>query len=295
MQNHILTARLFGVTVTRAEEPNTEAVEPRRYNLQGLSRALRLLNAVAAVGGEGLSLTEAAQQIEATKSTTFSLLRTLMEFDYVSSFGHGPRYRLGPSVVHLADSYRESIPWLDLARPVAQALTERTGWTSRVASHIDGHPVFEDRIDAPGTIRFFTELGIREQPHVSAAGKAILACLPPEEVRRIVADTGLPRHTRNTITDVEVLLRDLERSYGRGFAIDDEEDDEGVFCIGAAFQSRTGAPLGAISITGLKADMSGWRVDELGAQVRASADNIARAMGGKVWVPAEPDSQEGGS
>ena len=265
-----------------------------RYSLQGLSRALRLLNALAAVGGEGLSLTEAAHQVEATKSTTFSLLRTLMDFDYVSSLDPGPRYRLGPAVVHLADSYSESLPWLAVARPVARALTERTGWTSRVASHIDGHPVFQDRVDGPGVIRFFTELGIRELPHISAAGKAILACMPDDEVRGIVTEAGLPAQTRHTITDVDVLLRDLELTRSRGFGVDDEEGAEGVFCIAAAFRARDARPLGAISITGLKSDMPAWRVQEFGRLVRAAADEVAAAVQGKGSVPTE-QSDEGGT
>ena len=275
----------FGMTTPRSVEPNTAWNETSgRYSLQSVSRALRLLNALAAAEGEGLSLTEAAQQIGATKSTVLSLLRTLMDFDYVTTFDRGPRYRVGPAVVHLAEGHKESLPWLDLARPIARTLTARSGWTSRIASHIDGHPVFEDRVDAPGVIRFFTPLGIREMPHVSSAGKAILACLPEAEVRRIICATGLPRRTRNTISDIEVLLRDLTLINDRGYAVDDEEDDEGVFCLAAAFQSRDGLPLGAISITGLKSEMPAWRVPEFGLMVREAANDIARAAGGRLWV-----------
>ena len=274
--------------ISRSAEPNSEASEGRGKNqLQGVARALRLLNELAAAGGEGLSLTEAAKQVGGTKSTVLALLRTLMDYDYVNGYGRGPRYRLGPAVVHLAEGHRESLPWLDLARPVAQRLTERSGWTSRLASHIDGHPVFEDRVDAPGVIRFFTPLGRREMPHVSAAGKAILACLPEAEVRRIVAETGLPRRTRNTITDVEDLVRDLAVISKRGYALDDEEDDEGVFCIAAPFRSTDGSPLGAISITGLKADLPAWRVPDFGAMVLDAADEIAAATGGPTWQSAD--------
>jgi IclR family acetate operon transcriptional repressor len=279
------------MTTPRSAEPNNDSeAGAGRTQLQGVARALRLLNELSSAGGEGLSLTEAARQIGATKSTTLSVLRTLMDFDYVTAFDRGPRYRLGPAVVHLAESHRDALPWLDAARPVARRLTERCGWTSRLASHIDGHPVFEDRFDGPGVIRFFTPLGIRELPHVSAAGKAILASLPEAEVRRIVAETGLPRRTRNTITDTEDLIRNLALISSTGYAIDDEEDDEGVFCLAAAFEDRDGAPLGAISITGLKSEIPAWRVPELGAQVRAAADEIAVAIGGRAWTaPADGD------
>jgi IclR family acetate operon transcriptional repressor len=287
-------AKLFGMSTQSSVEPNKPADEgSNRNSLQGVSRALKLLNALAAAGSEGLSLTEAARQVDTTKSTVLTLLRTMIDFDYVTSFDRGPRYRIGPAVVHLAEAHQESLPWLDVARPVARSLTARCGWTSRIASHIDGHPVFEDRVDAPGVIRFFTPLGIREMPHVSSAGKAILACMSEVEVRRIIAETGLPRRTRNTITDVEVLLRDLAVVNERGYAVDDEEDDEGVFCLAAAFQSRDGTPIGAISVTGLKSEMPSWRVPEFAVMVREAANEIARALGGRMWLPTEVADEEG--
>ena len=256
-----------------------------RYHLHGVSRALRLLNGLAGAGSEGLSLTEAAQLVDASKSTTFALLRTLVDLDYVSTFDRGPRYRLGPAVVHLADAYSGSLPWLEVARPVARALTERTRCTSRIASHLDGRPVFQERVDGPGVIRFFTDLGIREPPHISAAGKAILGCLPEDEVRRIVAETGLEARTRHTITDPDVLVRDVELARTRGFAVDDEEGDEGVSCIAAAFRTRDGDPLGAISITTLKSEMPAWRIHEFGQLVLAAANEIAGAPRGPARTP----------
>ncbi|OZM75668.1 IclR family transcriptional regulator [Pseudonocardia sp. MH-G8] len=271
-------------------DKSNEARPGGKYNLQGLSRALRLLDGLAEAGGEGLSLTEAAEYIETTKSTAFSVLRTLMEFDYVSSVGRTPRYRLGSAVVHLADRYKKAVPWLEVARPVARDLTDRTKWTSRIASHVGGHPVFQDRVEAPGMIRFNTELGIRELPHRSAAGKAILACLPESQVRHIVSESGLPRRTRNTITDVEALLDDLQLTRRRGFAVDDEEDDEAVLCIAAAFHSSDVVPLGAISVTGLKADMPDWRLQQTGPIVVNAAEQITRALGGNVRQTTESAS-----
>ena len=267
--------------------------EGGRYNLRSVTRALRLLNALATAGEEGLSLTEASRQVEASKSATFSLLKTLLEYDYATSFDRGPRYRLGPAIVHLADGYSESLPWLRTALPIARELTASTGWTSRIATHIDGHPVFQERVDAPGVLRFFTQLGIKELPHRSSAGKAILSQLPEAEVRRIVGATGLPARTPNTITDVEVLLRELRRSTTRGYAVDDEEDDEGIFCIASPVCDRNGAPIGAISITGLKSTMPAWRVAEFGSRVLAAANQISVAIGGRPLLATTTGPTEG--
>ncbi|QJU55291.1 IclR family transcriptional regulator [Herbiconiux sp. KACC 21604] len=254
-----------------------------RYTLRSVSRALRLLDLLGEAGGTGFTVTELSAQLGASKSATFALLRTLVAQSYVSEVQPGPRYRLGRAVIRLADSLNEGLGLMDVCRPVMHELTARTGWTTRLAVADEGHPVFIDRVDGPGTIRFTTQLGRREFPHHSAAGKALLSTLSAEQVARIAAENGLPERTRHTITDVSTLMNDLSMSRERGYAIDDEEDDEGVYCVGAAFLGRDGSPLGSISITGLKRDITTWRARELGELVREHADKISNGFGGPSW------------
>ena len=256
-----------------------------RYEVKSVARALQLLELLADHADDGLSVTEAAAAVGASKSATFAMLQTLVGRGYATDLDPGPRYRVGPAVLRLSDSHTRSMTLIDLVRPVMRALADETGWTSRLAIHENGYPIFIDRIDGQGSIRFHTPLGLREMPHRSAAGKAILAALDEDLVRLIARETGLPRRTPNTITDVDSLLADLELVRNRGFAVDDEEDEPGVLCVGAAFQGRDGKPAGAVSITGLKADMPDWRLQELGRTVRSHANEIALAIGGQPWQP----------
>ena len=69
-------------------------------------------------------------------------------------------------------------------------------------------------------------------------------------------------------------------SAARGYAIDDEEDCEGVFCVGAAVYDRSGECVAALSGTGLKLNRPTWRVDELGVAIRDAADQLTLALGG---------------
>jgi IclR family acetate operon transcriptional repressor len=254
-----------------------------KYEVKSVARALRLLELLGDHAEDGLSVTEAAAAFGASKSATFAMLQTLVGHRYATVVEPGPRYRLGPAVLWLSDSHRRSMTLIDLVRPAMRALAEETGWTSRLAIHEDGYPIFIDRIDGQGSIRFQAPLGLREMPHHSAAGKAILAGLDEDRVRSIAQETGLPRRTPNTITDVDALLADLELVRSRGFAVDDEEDEPGVLCVGAAFLGRDGVPAGAVSITGLKADLPEWRLQELGRTVRAHADEAASSIGGQTW------------
>ena len=78
------------------------------------------------------------------------------------------------------------------------------------------------------------------------------------------------------------LLADLVVTRQRGYAVDDEEDVEGVFCVGAAFFDHTGRCAGALSGTGIKTDLPAGRVEELGGAVRRYADRVTQQMGGRA-------------
>jgi IclR family acetate operon transcriptional repressor len=262
------------------------AEEPDRYLVRSVDKALRLVDLIAEEA-RGLSLTEAAKAIGTSKSATLSLLRTLSLHGYVREQDPGPRYVLGMSLMRLGDLAGAGSPLVELCRPLLRRLTETTGLTSRVAVADAGYPMFVERVDGPGTIRFHTPLGRREPPHTSSAGKAILSTLDEAEVRRICAETGLPRFTRHTITEPDALLADLDLTRRRGFAIDDEEDAEGVFCVAAAFFDHRGRCAGAVSATGIKVDQPAWRVEELGQTIRNAADELAGLLGGKPYAPAQ--------
>jgi IclR family acetate operon transcriptional repressor len=152
--------------------------------------------------------------------------------------------------------------------------------TARLAMNESGFPVFLERIDGEGSIRFHAPLGQREQPHATAAGKAILAYLGEHDARRVLGEAGMPRYTPKTLVDVNTLLNELERVRGEGYALDDEEEAEGVFCVGAAIFGHQGPCIGALSVTGLKVDVPLREVRQLGITVRDHADRVTLMLGG---------------
>jgi len=165
--------------------------------------------------------------------------------------------------------------------------------TARVAVADAGYPVFIERVDGPGTVRFFTPLGQREVPHSSAAGKAILSTMSEDEVRRVCEETDLRARTSHTIADLDSLLANLALTRRRGFAVDDEEDAEGVLCAGAAFFDHAGACVGALSVTGIKGDLTAWRIDELGRTVRRFADRLSQLLGGAPYAEVAASRERG--
>jgi IclR family transcriptional regulator, acetate operon repressor len=255
-----------------------------RYALRSVNRALDVLEALGKAANDGMTVAGVAEQIGVSKSTAFALLQTLLLRNFVTDvrLGGSRRYRLGLSLVYLGDRAAEDIGVSQVALPVLRELTELTGLTSRLAILDHGYAVAISRVDAPGILRIASALGQRELPHCSALGKSLLALLPPARVVKLLAQTGMPRRTEHTLVTPVELMADLMQVAGRGYAFDNEEDNIGVVCIGAAIVNREGEGVAAISVTTLKSGLSDEDLHELGRTIRRYADRVSRMLGAEV-------------
>jgi IclR family acetate operon transcriptional repressor len=260
-----------------------------RYRVQSVERAFALLEALAEVGPEGTTLSDLARLLGISKSATYAILQTLLAGGFAADSGSGMsrRYRLGMALARLGDVVVSQIGLRDVAMSVMRDLTRETGLTSRVAVLDEPYAVVIARVDAPhSTVRFSANLGKREHLHCSAVGKAMLAALPEPTVREILSATGLPEKTPHTITDQDSLRGELHAVRVQGYAIDDEEDNEGVFCVGSAVYDHSARCVAAISVTGLKLDLPAWRVEQIGHTVRAHAHRISTLLGAPAAAAA---------
>jgi IclR family acetate operon transcriptional repressor len=248
----------------------TGSLDENRYQVQSVARAAHLLDEVANHGAKGLSVTEIAERLGVAKSTALALARTLATSGLLRGVDPGPRYVLGLNLLRLGDLVGQQTSIAELGLPTLRDLSSVTGLTARLAMNEAGYPVF----------LFHAPLGQREEPHATAAGKAILAHLPEADVKRLLAEAGMTRYTPKTITDVDALMVELERVRTEGYALDDEEEAEGVFCVGSAFFDHQGTCAGALSVTGLKVDVSVREVQQLGSTVREHAERVTTMLGG---------------
>ncbi|WP_019547342.1 IclR family transcriptional regulator [Streptomyces sulphureus] len=251
-----------------------------RYHVRSVSRAAQVLEHLA-TATDGMTVTEVARVTGGSKSSIFSTLQTLESHGLVSSEGEGPqrRYFLGLALARYGEIAVNRVSIRDVALPELRRLTDETHLSSRVAKPERGHAVIVGRVDAPASVRFDLHMGQRELPHCSGLGKAVTAELDDDTARALLDSAGMPARTRKTITDPDELIAQLADVRRRGYAVDDEEDAEGIYCVGAVARNHRGECAGAISVTGLKLDVTEDRLHELGELVRKHADRISARLG----------------
>ena len=107
-----------------------------------------------------------------------------------------------------------------------------------------------DKVESTHSLRMPSQVGRRNPVHSTGVGKALIAYLPDEVLAGIALRRGLARFTARTLTDLPALRADLARVRARGYAVDDEEIEEGLVCVGAPVRDHTGSVVAAVSIAG---------------------------------------------
>jgi len=144
---------------------------------------------------------------------------------------------------------------------------------------LDGQTgLYVDRIESPQRVRVASTVGFREFLHCSAVGKAILAHLPGARLEQVIA-RGLPRLTTRTITDPARLRQHLAVVARRGFAIDNEEGEAGIRCVGAPIFDHRSQGLAWVSVAGPAYRLPIGRLAGWGRRAREGAMAISAALG----------------
>ncbi len=252
----------------------------RGPEIRAVARALQALEVIALGSPGGLSLAEVGDTLGASRSSIWVLLQTLRRAEAVAEVGpkYGRRYVLGPAIARLVETARYDEFQRRAIMPHLDALTQSTGFTSRLAVLDEGVLRIVARRDAPGTVAVSLHFGQPESFHCSSVGKAVLSLLPEEHSRLLLGPEPFERRTRNTITRYEDLLEDLETIRQRGYSVDDEEDFEGIICIGGGVSDEAGRLAGAVSVTALKPQLPNWRLEAVGQEVRATAHALSEKV-----------------
>jgi len=253
--------------------------EKSDYLIQSVSHALDLLEQFRDEVDE-LGVTELSKRLKLHKNNIFRLLATLESRGYIEQNKITENYRLGIKTLELGQTFIRQLGLLRQSRPVLESVAKACNETTYVAILKDFYSIYLDAVETDMTVRVVTRVGSRLPAYCSAAGKVQIAYMKEDELDNYIRNNEFKAYTKNTITDGDVLRKQLKQVAEQGFAIDDEELDAGVKCVSAPIRDYTRRIVGAVSISGPSIRFSNERMEkELIPLVISAAAEISSKFG----------------
>jgi IclR family acetate operon transcriptional repressor len=247
-----------------------------RYTVRAVERVTDILDALQR-SDHGLSLGQLSELTEMPKSSVFRYLATLEARGYVARAADNGHYTLGLSL----PSQRQYFHLLgDRLRPLLVELRDRFGETVNLGVLDGDRLMYQEIVESKHTMRLAARRGDRDYLHSTALGKALMATLNDEDVRRIVPAAGMPARTRNTIVDIDDYLLALEQVRADGYATDDEENEEGARCVAVALRGLL-VPAG-VSVSAPAVRLSSHEAAKIAGLLAREAPRLARGSVGPV-------------
>jgi IclR family KDG regulon transcriptional repressor len=262
----------------------TKSSPPAKPNnlVQTIERVSQILERVGQ-NPQGMSIRDLSAGLNLPKGTVHRLLSSLSYFRYIRQDPETKNYFLGLKLMELSTCLGNQLDFRKVAEPILRELVEKTKQTAHMVIYDRNEIVYIEKIEAQqpaGGLKMASRVGSRNPVHSSAVGKVLLACFSEEVVEAFLAEKGLPRRTANTITDPEMFREHLKIVRRQGYAMDDEENEKGIRCLGAPIFDGLGRPVAAISISGSVFQMTKKFVqDVVKKEVMAAAAEISRQLG----------------
>ena len=270
-----------GKPETMQPEPiHPEVEDPGRRTLptsSTVTKAIGILDILAGKADMGISLVELSLLLNMPKSSTHRYLGTLLELG-LAERKDGDRYYLGTRVIELAGSYLMKNDLHKESLVIMRELAQETSETIHLAIPSGMEVVYIAKIESTHALGMSSHLGSRLPMYCTSLGKAILAFSKRELLQAIISG-GLQARTPHTITSAETLRAELTKVRSQGFALDSEENETGINCVGSPVLDYSSTAMAAISISAPCERMPQNRILEVGHLLWEKVQRLSRRWG----------------
>ncbi len=226
----------------------------------------------------GMSVSEISRALGFPKSTTHHILKTFLKHGFFSQNGESKKYALGIKFLYVSSAILAQLDIGKIAEGHLLDLHEKSHEIVQLYIAREGKMVCTSKVGNLRGLTLSSYVGWVTEPHASAAGKILLSGYAIESLLKIYPDKKLKKFGKNTITDLDLLIKDLEKVRAQGYAIDDEEYYEGVRCISAPVWAGNKV-VAAVSCTGPVFRMTMKRINsELIQMVKETAAKISNDL-----------------
>ena len=245
-------------------------------SIRAVERALDVLMCFSNQTPE-LTMTQISELVGINKSTVHRLLATLVGKRFLERDPTTGVYRPGIRLIQMAFLTMEHNDLRRLAAPYLHNLCEQHHENVNLSVLDDTDVVYVDVIESSQRVKLAASPGQRLPAFCTASGKAILAFVPEENVKRIL-ERGMPRYTQNTILSREAFFENMRHAQEQGFALSEQEFEEGINAIAAPIFNNKSKPIASVSIAGPAYRLTRERMIEIGPSLVDTANNIAREV-----------------
>ena len=229
---------------------------------------------------KGAYLSELASATGLNKTTVYRLLGSLIQLGYAAKDAETARYYLTVKMFEIGSRVVKKLDMLSIARPYLEKLSKITGEAVHLVVRDGNEIVYILKEDTGNnSVRLLSRVGLRSPMYCTAVGKAILAGLPEADIDDIWNTSEITRRTRNTITDLDELKKQLGIIRKEGYAVDNEENELGIRCVAARIEDFSGRIAGAFSVSAPVARMDREKMAQIAALVLKARDEICSVMG----------------
>jgi IclR family KDG regulon transcriptional repressor len=256
--------------------------------VQSIERAALILDTLGQKP-QGASLRDLSAEVALPKGTTHRLLSTLVYFGYARQDLTTRDYLLGFRLVELGNRLLNQLDLRTEAKPLLAELGRRAKETVHLVILDQNEVLYIDKVESdenPGGLRMASRIGSRTQAHSCAVGKVLLADLSDDQLDEYIKQQGLPKLTERTLTDPAQLKEHLEVVRTQGYAVDDEENEQGIRCVAAPIRNESGRVIAATSISGPAIRITRERIrDTLQRDIMETAASISKRLGFREEQP----------
>lgn len=266
-----------------APDPSIDTnVDKGGDSVRAVGRALEILMAFT-VGDDELTVGELLKRVDLSRPTLYRLLHTLQQAGFVTASGEPQRFRLGPSVGHLAHVWTASLDIASLAEPAMRQLGERTGETVALFVPRGAWRLCVAEVPSAHPLSFKRGVGYRERIMLGASGRVILAHTPGAQdgLAELARESGLET------MDLQAYAVELGRIRERGYGVSRDELIRGAVAVAAPFFDGAGRVAGSVAVFGPGARLDDAQVARFGAWLVEAGQALSASLG---WTGNAPVS-----
>jgi len=251
--------------------------------MKSLLKAIDIIDAVARAGSVGIR--ELSAMTRFPPSTTHRIVATLVAKHYFRQDPVTKRYSLSFRLLELGSQVQQQFNLISIARPHLEALMAEARESVNLAVQDGDSVVYMDCVQSNHSmLQLFTKPGARVPLYATAVGKMFLSQMRSSELDQYLERSRPTLNTPYTRIERNKIIEDLKQVRIQGYAVDDEEMEEGVRCVASLIYDHNGRPAASISISGASMRVTPARISYFGKLIKTCAATISQELG---YTPAK--------